>query len=1542
MADSIIKEHRLDIVVGGKLDEKQMSKIKKNITKFAAEWQNEVENAKVGAALDSGLEDALKQINKQLSEYKLAPISIDQIKGFTEPFAKLGELAIQKFADGFSGGGNIINSVTKEIGKIYDKLDKQTAHSAESVIKSVSHIEDAAKRMKNPQWKKLEKTLTHSPKVPKDQSASVERLKGYYNAGIDKDVPWESRYAADVNFVDFFSNFQLKLNKKGINIDDVLGDELSKLFKDRFVQLRETYLDKSNMLQNVMALRDPQNPKPFVGYDTGEPWAREDTLQEIKGILQEKGNNIRTDDGNEKANNNDISKSKKVEDLKSSKPIIVYRAIYEPDEEEDKGRSRKEVLESWGGAEYWTNQREVAETYTEGMDNPVLLKGAMLPKNPLIIDGKGKQWNDFISMPDIKDKFPELYSEIEANKYEFPEDIQQKLNEIAKQLGHDVVIMENIIDAMNPENYKKPSNTYAILDDNILTVQGGLLPDESEESDDGFFTFPSKGYSKDNIPEYYKYPVYKEFLKETVQDNKPQEQIQNTEKTSDNVASSEIVNAINSISEQVGILAKDETIKQLKDISDISDNPKNETNSVAIDESSLKGVLESVTYKVNLGEDIKIAESENTEVIQTLKSIETKIEGHITQEKTLQEINGKISGSDDSVNTNKNEDTSKNLEEAKKIISIQKDWLRYLDPVLNDEHFKTSGKKEATDQLRRATEDLINYRKNPDEYKGYQYAEEKAIVKWNKAYQEAQRQGVAASTLSRYNTGEQWSYEKNLEKLQKEREFNLKTIAEQEAVINSLQQAPQKNEDVERVAIDEASLKGVLESVIYKVNLGEDVKFSEPENTEVIQTLKSIETKVGEHIAQEKTLQEINSKIGNIQTSDKKNNNIGSNTQITDKAVLKEKASFETLETSIQEVIKAINSKTAAFIQEGKTVGRVIGKEISGLIKLQSHINDINDTVLKLIGNLRNIKTASKADINVNVNNSGNSPAGVDRDEWKQLEEQHKKLGQLRARFDDTVDPEIYTETLNLQDEIDFKYKSLNLTQEEIKALKERAMIAEKSEKRIIQDEKDKAAQAKEKADNARRASDIKALGDQYEKLGKLQAQGDAGDAGKVEEARQLEEIVKQETERLKLNEAQNAEILESLQLKQQEAKESRALVLAAKQDQKDANKAFREEVKAAQKEKGVQRANSTINAANNTFINTIGNEGMSADIANKALELKEATKELNQIKTEMDKSIINDDVPLDQTELNQQIKKVQELKLELDRINQIHNKYSGDNATTISGDVNSFQGLNIDEYEKQLTSFAQASVTGRLRQTQFNAETKELTGTVRTGANTFKTYSFAVDEVSGELKKLQTSTKKTETFLEGINRKMREAAQYVVGSLSIYDVWNKIKQGVQYVKEIDSALTELKKVTDETEESYDKFLDTASKTASKVGSTIQEVVSSTADWARLGYTIQEAHQLAESTQILMNVSEFTDVSTATDSLISSIQAFKYTAEESMDVVDILNTIGNNYAISTADLATSLTKSSGSLVAANGTLEEAVALTATANTIIQDADVVGK
>jgi hypothetical protein len=56
-----------------------------------------------------------------------------------------------------------------------------------------------------------------------------------------------------------------------------------------------------------------------------------------------------------------------------------------------------------------------------------------------------------------------------------------------------------------------------------------------------------------------------------------------------------------------------------------------------------------------------------------------------------------------------------------------------------------------------------------------------------------------------------------------------------------------------------------------------------------------------------------------------------------------------------------------------------------------------------------------------------------------------------------------------------------------------------------------------------------------------------------------------------------------------------------------------------------------------------------------------------------------------------------------------------------------------------------------------------------------------------------------------------------------------------------------------------------------------------------------ESAKLAESTAILLNVSEFDDATEASKALISTMQAFQYTADESGHVVDILNEVGKLY-----------------------------------------------
>lgn len=61
-----------------------------------------------------------------------------------------------------------------------------------------------------------------------------------------------------------------------------------------------------------------------------------------------------------------------------------------------------------------------------------------------------------------------------------------------------------------------------------------------------------------------------------------------------------------------------------------------------------------------------------------------------------------------------------------------------------------------------------------------------------------------------------------------------------------------------------------------------------------------------------------------------------------------------------------------------------------------------------------------------------------------------------------------------------------------------------------------------------------------------------------------------------------------------------------------------------------------------------------------------------------------------------------------------------------------------------------------------------------------------------------------------------------------------------------------------------------------------------------------------------------------------------------MSVVDVLNEIGNNFAVSSDGIATALQDSASALMAAGNSLEQSVALVAAANKVVQDPNSVGK
>lgn len=165
--------------------------------------------------------------------------------------------------------------------------------------------------------------------------------------------------------------------------------------------------------------------------------------------------------------------------------------------------------------------------------------------------------------------------------------------------------------------------------------------------------------------------------------------------------------------------------------------------------------------------------------------------------------------------------------------------------------------------------------------------------------------------------------------------------------------------------------------------------------------------------------------------------------------------------------------------------------------------------------------------------------------------------------------------------------------------------------------------------------------------------------------------------------------------------------------------------------------------------------------------------------------------------------------------------------------------------------------------------------------------------------------------------------------------------QMIGAVKDVNAAQIELTKVSDASGSQLTKYWSEASDSAQKYGSTISDVISSTADWSRLGYSLDDAKKLSDVTTLLQKVGDNMTQESSSQGLISTLKGFKMEADEASKVVDVVNEVANTEPIDTAGIFDGLTRSASSMKAANNTFEETVALITAANSVVQDPDSVG-
>lgn len=241
------------------------------------------------------------------------------------------------------------------------------------------------------------------------------------------------------------------------------------------------------------------------------------------------------------------------------------------------------------------------------------------------------------------------------------------------------------------------------------------------------------------------------------------------------------------------------------------------------------------------------------------------------------------------------------------------------------------------------------------------------------------------------------------------------------------------------------------------------------------------------------------------------------------------------------------------------------------------------------------------------------------------------------------------------------------------------------------------------------------------------------------------------------------------------------------------------------------------------------------------------------------------------------------------------------------------------------------------------------------------KKYGSTLQELAQQYKQVTTVEEKSQLDSAFKNLQSRISAEGLTGKSGIDEFKRAFKQIGQFagmyaaiqnvimevpskvissVKDVDSAMTNLYKVTDESQSRYSKYLNTASNNAPKLGRSMSSYISQTSEWSKLGYSLDDSEQLSKLSSMYANVGEVSD-DTAVSDMVTAMKAFNIQASDAESIIDQLNILGNNFATSSADLGEGLSNSASSLATAGNDLGHSLAMLTGMSEITQSAPEAG-
>lgn len=207
-----------------------------------------------------------------------------------------------------------------------------------------------------------------------------------------------------------------------------------------------------------------------------------------------------------------------------------------------------------------------------------------------------------------------------------------------------------------------------------------------------------------------------------------------------------------------------------------------------------------------------------------------------------------------------------------------------------------------------------------------------------------------------------------------------------------------------------------------------------------------------------------------------------------------------------------------------------------------------------------------------------------------------------------------------------------------------------------------------------------------------------------------------------------------------------------------------------------------------------------------------------------------------------------------------------------------------------------------------------------------------------GRLGKLDTGIKSVSKTTEKLFNTIGNTVRWGVVANGFQSVLNSAHQTVQYVRDLDTSLTNIMMVTQQSKEQMNEFAQSANDAAKALSSTTVNMTDAALVFAQQGFDTSMSEQLAQRSTQLANISQ-QDTPTTSDQITTIMNAYDFTGDlEQIDAaMDSWANVANVSAADVEELATAAQKAASTANTTGVSFDQLNAQIATIESVTREA-----